>query len=841
MQHFRPKKHVLAVAMTTLFCSHFCPQLSLAQAVNAKPAASQSADEKPTAVIVTGTRTQNRSATNTLAPVDVISSESLQNLGVSEINQALSVALPSLNFPRPGLTDGTDTIRPATLRGLGPDQTLVLVNSKRRHASALVNVNGTVGRGAAAVDLNTIPSAIVKNIEVLRDGASAQYGSDALSGVINLRLREDREGGEVTASYGARITEYDFIPGAPPTGATWTAPGTSRERHDGNTATVSIWKGLSFGETGYVTVAAELKDQKNTERAGWDFRQQYPLVNGSFDPREKDFNRFNAWYGEPELKQSTMFVNAGQSLDGGVKLYAWSSYQRREALSGGFFRRPLQDQNVLAIYPDGFLPKIAPQVDDFSATAGVSWLAGLWDMDASLGYGKNKMQFTIKDTLNRSIGPSSKKQFEAGGFSYDQLVFNLTAVRSFTLPELASPVSFATGFEARREGYSLFAGEPDSYRFGGEKLANGTPTAPGAQVFPGFTPANASNNNRSAVGAFIDVETNLSKEWQASAAIRAEHYSDFGNNVTGKIATRYDFSKQFGVRASVQNGFRAPSPQQQFFTSTATNFINGVPFEITTFKPTDPAAIALGAKPLDAEKSFNQSLGAVFSIGKLGLTVDAYRIQLSNRIVLSENLTAANVRNYLTAQGFIGVGGGRFFINGVDTTTKGLDIVSNWPMLTESAGRFDFTLAGNFTKTEVTNIPKTAQLTALTPSPVLFDRINVLSFERGQPRNKINASVDWKLADYAATLRATRYGEVLDPGTTAALDQVLSPKTLVDMEFRYQFNSRLKIAVGADNVFDTYIDARAPALNASGATAFSNFSPFGRSGRFVYARVSYSL
>jgi iron complex outermembrane receptor protein len=201
---------------------------------------------------------------------------------------------------------------------------------------------------------------------------------------------------------------------------------------------VSIWKGLSFGETGYVTVAAELKDQKNTERAGWDFRQQYPLVNGSFDPREKNFNRFNAWYGEPELKQSTVFVNAGQSLEGGVKLYAWSSYQRREALSGGFFRRPLQDQNVLAIYPDGFLPKIAPQVDDFSATAGVSWLAGQWDMDASLGYGKNKMLFTIKDTLNRSIGPSSKKRFEAGGFSYDQLLFNLTAVRSFTMPELAS-------------------------------------------------------------------------------------------------------------------------------------------------------------------------------------------------------------------------------------------------------------------------------------------------------------------------------------------------------------------------------------------------------------------
>jgi len=841
MQHFSPKKPALAVAIASLFIAPFS-SFAVVQTSYAQTAVNQTkSDEKPVAVIVTGTRMSNRSATDTSAPIDVISGESLQNIGVSEINQALSVALPSLNFPRPGLTDGTDTIRPATLRGLGPDQTLVLVNSKRRHSSALVNVNGTVGRGAAAVDLNTIPTAIVKNIEVLRDGASAQYGSDALSGVINLRLRQDRDGGEVTASYGERITEYDYIPSPTPTGATWTAPGTSRSLHDGNTATVSLWKGLAFGETGYVTVAAEFKDQKNTERAGWDYRQLYPLVNGAFDPREKTANRFNAWYGEPDLNQSTVFLNAGETIGDGVKLYAWSSYQRRDALSAGFFRRPLQDQNILSVYPDGFLPKIAPQVDDYSATGGVSWSAGLWDMDASLGFGKNKMQFTIKDTINRSIGPSSKKQFFAGGFSYDQLVFNLSAVRSFTMPELAAPLSFATGFEARREGYSLFAGEPDSYRFGGEKLASGAPTAPGAQVFPGFTPANASDNSRSAIGAFIDLETNFSKQWQASAAIRAERYSDFGSNVTGKVATRYDFSKEFGLRGSMQNGFRAPSPQQQFFTSTATNFINGVPFEITTFKPTDPAAVALGAKPLDAEKSFNQSLGAVFSLGKLGITVDAYRIQLSNRIVLSENLTAANVRSYLTAQGFIGVGGGRFFINGVDTSTKGVDIVSNWPLLTESAGRFDFTLAGNFTKTEVTKVPQTVQLAALTPAPVLFDRINVLSLERGQPRNKINASVDWKLGEYASTVRATRYGEVLDPGTTAALDQVLSPKTLVDIEFRYQLSKKLKFAVGADNVFDTYADPRLPVLNTTGATAFSNFSPFGRSGRFVYLRVSYSL
>lgn len=841
MSHFSLKNPTLFFAL----CGAFYAPFSSAQTSTQGQAAKNSEEEKPVAVVVTGTRTSNRSVTSTLAPVDVISRDALQQLGVAELNQALSVSLPSLNFPRPGLTDGTDTIRPATLRGLGPDQSLVLVNSKRRHAAALVNVNGTVGRGAAAVDLNTIPTAIVKNIEVLRDGASAQYGSDALAGVVNLRLREDRSGGEITASYGQRRTEFDLVPGTPPAGATWSAPASSRKRNDGETANLSIWKGFSIGDDGYLTVAAERKDQKHTERSGWDFRQQYPLVNGSFDPREKTANRFDAWYGEPELQQTTLFVNAGENLSNGVKLYGWSSYQKRDALSAGFFRRPLQDQNVLSIYPDGFLPKIAPVVDDMSITGGASWTSGEWDMDVSLGYGKNKMQFTIKDTLNRSIGASSKKQFDAGGFSYDQLVFNASAVRAFTFPALAAPLNFATGVEVRKEGYQLFAGEVDSYLNGGEKLADGKPTTPGAQVFPGFKPENASDNSRHAAGVYVDLETNLTKEWQASAAMRAENYSDFGSNVTGKLASRYDFNKQFAVRASLQNGFRAPSPQQQFFTSTATNFIlEGTvlkPFDITTFPPTSPVAVALGAKPLDAEKSFNQSLGLVFNFSGVGITIDAYKIDLSNRIVLSENLTATNVRNYLISQKFVGIGGGRFFINGVDTTTKGADIVSNWMMPTADVGKFNFTVAANFNQTKVNKVPKTEQLDALTPSPVLFDRINVLVFERGQPRSKINASVDWKLNHMGATLRATRYGEVLDPGATAVVDQVLSPKTLVDFEWRCTINQRLKFAVGADNLFDVYGDPRPPALNTTGATSFSNYSPFGRSGRFVYMRLSYSL
>lgn len=829
-QRFAPRKHVLALSIASLFASGAYAQTT-------------GADTEPTAsstIVVTGTRVSNRTVLDTTSPVDVISADTLKNAGTTEINQALSVALPSLNFPRPALADGTDTIRPATLRGMAPDQTLVLVNSKRRHSSSLVNLNGTIGRGSSAVDLNTIPTAIVKNIEVLRDGAAAQYGSDAISGVINLRLRTDRDGGEATVNYGARFTEYDLLNAAAPAGGTWTAPN-SRKRTDGQSAAFSAWKGFAWGDTGFVTVAAEYKDQSRTERSGYDMRQQYArLPSGAFDPRENTFNRFSAWYGEPEMKQSTLFVNAGNDLGNGVKVYGWTSYQKREARSGGFYRIASDVRNIQSIYPDGFLPIIAPTVDDYSATGGVTWTLGEWDMDASLGYGKNKMQFQIENTLNRSIGPTSPTEFDAGGFSYAQTVLNLTGVRKVDVAGLSSPLNIAVGTELRNEAYKLFAGEVGSYSYGGV-VVNGTPAAPGAQVFPGFRPANAVDTSRSSFAAFTDLEANLTPEFLASIAIRGEHYTDFGNSLAGKFAGRYDFNKQFALRGSVQNGFRAPSPQQQNFTSTSTNFIDGVPFEITTFKPTDPVAVALGAKPLKAEKSVNLSLGGVLRMNTASLTVDAYQIKVKDRIVLSENLTSASVRNYITSQGFIGVGGGRFFINGVETKTKGVDVVFNVPYNAGNVGKFDFTVAANVTKTEVTKVPTTTQLAALSPAPVLFDRVNVLTLEKGQPKNKISASSTWNQGPMGATLRATRYGEVLSPGTTAALDFVMHPRTTVDLEGRYALTTKLSLALGAENLFDQYPETLPPALNTTGNAPFSNYAPFGRAGRYVYARATYAF
>jgi iron complex outermembrane receptor protein len=832
-QRLVPQKTVLALTIAALCAA------GLAQAQD------QTQDQSPTSaagnsatVVVTGTRVANRSALDTASPVDIISAEALKNTGSTELNQALAVALPSLNFPRPAITDGTDTVRPATLRGMAPDQSLVLVNSKRRHSAALVNLNGSIGRGSAAVDLNTIPSAIVKNIEVLRDGAAAQYGSDAISGVVNVRLRTDRDGGEGTFTFGERKTDYNMLNGGAPAGATWGPGPTSRSRTDGQTRTLGAWKGLPWGESGFVTISGEVKSQEHTERSGYDLRQQYARVNGGFDPREQTVNRYNAWYGEPEMKQKTLFVNAGNNLSGDVKVYGWSSYQLRDAESAGYFRLPQDVRNVQAIYPNGFLPVIAPTVEDFSAAAGVSWAIGAWDLDTSLVYGQNRMNYDVVNTLNASYGAASKTSFDAGGFTYKQLVYNLTAVRKFDVGGLASPLNLAIGTEARREGYELHAGEPTSWNNGGVRV-NGVPAASGAQVFPGFRPANASDNSRVAIGVFADLEANLTDKLLASAALRGEHYNDFGSNLSGKLSARYDFSKSFALRGAVQNGFRAPSLQQQNFTSTATNFIDGVPYEITTFKPADPVAVALGAQPLKAEKSTNLSLGAVLRLAPVSITVDAYRINVRDRIVLSENLTSAAVRDYIVAQGFAGIGGGRFFINGVNTRTEGVDIVANLPWNAGAAGRFDFTLAGNVNKTEVTRVPTTAQLAALRPAPVLFDRVNVLTLEEGQPKNKIVASVNWKLAQWGVTARATRYGKLLPPGTVAANDFWLQPHTIVDLEGRIALSPKLSLALGADNLFDQYSETLPFTLNTTNNAPFSNYTAFGNSGRYIYARANY--
>jgi iron complex outermembrane receptor protein len=777
-------------------------------------------------VVVTGTRAAGRSRLETTSPVDVISNEALERQGSTELAQGLSMLAPSISFSRPSITDGTDTVRPATLRGLAPDQTLVLLNGTRRHTSALVNVNGSIGRGSAAVDLNAIPTSAIERVEILREGASAQYGSDAIAGVINLRLREAREGGSATATLGQYFTEFT------------TARAGRRSEEDGRTVTVSGWQGLPLGDEGFLTISGEFRDRDPTSRGDLDPR---------LSPRPA---RITSRYGDPEVTDITGYFNAGLPLDNGFELYGFGGYQHREASSAATPRTFNNPNNDPAVYPDGFLPLIEPTVNDYTLAGGVRGDVAGFSADLNLVYGRNEIDYRVENSINGSLVPNSPTSFDAGGLEYDQFVLGLDLVRTVEVG-LFEPLNVAFGAEGRRESYAIRAGELASYVF-----QPGRPGAgPGSQGFIGFRPSNQVDVDRSSFGLYLDLEAQVTEQFNVTGAARYENYSDFGSTTTGKLAARYDITDVFALRGAVSTGFRAPALQQSFFTSTAINFIviGGVstPTEVATLPATTSIAASLGARPLEPEESVNYSLGFVMDAGPFELTIDAYRIEVTDRIVLSENLLG-NPNGNATAQAIFGllnppgsnnpISGARFFINGVDTETQGLDIVARYRLGYSDTGRLDFTLAANLNKTEVTAVPAIPSNVAIPNPPPLFNRINVLTFEEGTPREKGSFSTELTDGPVGFTVRMQYYADTLLPfsNTDPNFDVHTGDKTLTDVEGRYSFTQKLQLALGANNVFDAYPDFTAPFINTNGALAFSNYSPFGFNGRFLYARLTYN-
>ena len=749
-------------------------------------------------IVVTGTRVQNRSRLDTLAPVDVVTAETLQQRGTTEFAAALSQSVPSLSFARPSAVDGTDSIRPATLRGLSPDQTLVLLNGTRRHASALVNVNGSVGRGSAAVDLNAIPTGALDRVEVLRDGASAQYGSDAIAGVVNLRLKEASSGGGASVTYGQYLTTVETARG-------------ERDENDGQTVTASAWQGFGLGEDGYLTLSAEYLSRDATNRS-------------DFDPRPNAYAPITARLGDPEVEQWTVFANAGKGLGNGWEAYGWAGYQDRDSTSAAFPRLDDNTNHVAAIYPNGFLPLIAVNSQDTSAAGGLRGELAGWDADFNLVYGRNALDFRTENSLNSTYGADSPTSFDSGSLIYDQLVLSADFSRAFEVGLSGGPLNFAWGLEQRWETYQIEAGQPESYNRGPINISpvNGAILAGGAQGFVGFQPSNEVDADRDNFAAYADVEIPLTDKLTVEGAVRFEDYSDFGDTQTGKFSARYDFTPAFALRGSVSTGFRAPSLQQSFFTSTASVIQDGAVVETGTFPATSVVAAALGARPLEAETSTNYSLGAVIRLGRFDLTVDAYKIDIEDQIVLSELIRDPAIL------GPLGVQAARFFLNGVSTETEGVDVVGRYRLPTETVGDFDFTVAAN-----INDVSLSTDL-----SPTLFARQRILTIEKGTPDTKVSATADWSLNEWGATVRATYYGDVLQPGSTEASDYNTGEKTVVDLEGRYQLTDRVGLAIGVDNVFDEYPDYVPENLNSNGVLGFPYYSPFGFNGRYAYARVS---
>lgn len=844
-----------------------CGLSALAFATMPATAFAQDEDAASTAdegdiIIVTGTRRTDRTIADSTVPIDVISSDALLNQGTTETNRLLNNLVPSFNFPQPSLTDGTDSLRPATLRGLAPDQVLVLVNGKRRHLSSLLNLNGSVGRGSAGVDMNTIPPLAIDRIEVLRDGASSQYGSDAIAGVINIQLKK-REGGRAQATFGKYITTMEGVDTVASVAATTgasdnpviTFTGADRKRRDGDTWTIATNIGLPLGDTAYFNWTAEYKDRSPTNRSGPDIRRQY---FGAGDPRETTFDRYSHRFGDGESKDFNFFVNAGADLGDAFELYAFGSYGIRDANGTGFYRRSLDARNrdwaastttFVPFYPDGFLPQIDSTIEDISAAVGVRGETSGWNVDLSLTYGTNALDYGVSNSWNVSLGSAaSPRNFDAGGLRSGQLAVNFDAQRELNLG--FGDTSLAVGAEWRNENYKIIAGEPASYVAGPFAFSNGA--APGAQVFPGFSPTTAIDRSRDSFAGYVELDTDLSDAFNVQVAGRFEHFSDFGSTVNGKAAARFEPIDGFALRGSVSTGFRAPGMAQQFFSTTSTNNVAGVGLiEIGTFPVDSPIAVALGAEPLEAEKSLNLSGGVVFTmVPGLNVTVDYYNIKINDRIVLTENLQGADVVAILQAAGVVGTSA-RFFINGIDTRTQGLDVVASYRIPDFGIGRFTLTAGYNINDTKITDRRTFSGFTAQR----LFARPESFRLTDGQPSNKFNFGLDWDLEPFGATLRGNRYGSVFLPtGSTSDItvakgtapgDLTLSPKWVLDLELRVNPLENVQLAVGANNLLDEYPD-RLPFGTVDGFNfglnnsflPYSSQSPFGFSGRFLYGRVS---
>ncbi|MEL6567278.1 MAG: TonB-dependent receptor [Pseudomonadota bacterium] len=842
--------------------------VALMLTIAALPGHAQNADSdeelRQSQIVVTGTRSTDRTALETAVPVDVFPVAELTETGRTELNQILAATVPSFNFNQTAISDGSDIIRPATLRGLAPDQTLVLVNSKRRHSSSLVNINGTVGRGSSAVDLNSIPTAAIGSVQVLRDGASAQYGSDAIAGVINVLLKEESSGGGISARYGAFVTDIE---------------GQDREAVDGETLQVSGWKGFSIGEDGFLTVSAEYKDRNRSNRAGLDPRQQYIRPDGVVDPRENTFNRLNHNWGNGNVEDFSAFANAGYSISPDWELYGWLGYQDREAESTGFYRRssdsapsPLgtrsTPRNLTEIYPDGFLPTIVGDVTDISAGGGVRGDLGGWDADFSVVYGSNELDYSVVNTLNASLGPTSQTEFDAGALEYNQVVVNANITQTFD-NLLPGSTTLSFGLEYRDEGFEITAGETNSFIQGGYRGIPGVNYAPvvgvnvpadfdindpstfpdpfdadfgvgfagGSQVFAGFTPQSEVDASRDNIGLYADAEWEPNDQTLLSAAVRFEDYSDFGETFTGKLTGRYDFNDAFAVRGAFSTGFRAPSLQQQFFTASSTNFIDGVPFEIGTFPAESDAAIALGAQPLDAEESTSFSAGVVITPAPaFFVTIDAYSIDIEDQIFLSENLGGAAVDQVLADAGVTGISRLRFFQNGIETETRGVDVVARYDWDLADMGELGLSAAFNFSEVEVTEVPVNTVLPDLT----FFSRNNRLTFEESAPETKLILSADYAWKDAMFNARATRYGEVIDPSNNPANDFALEARWILDASVDVDLTNNVTAGFGIDNVLDEYPTETPSNQNFNGIFPFSARSPFGFSGRFMYGRVSFN-
>jgi len=807
-------------------------------------------------------------------PVEVITELEIRASGFTETSELLQALIPSYNSPKGYITDGSDHMRPATLRGMAPNQTLVLVNGKRRHQGALVHVNGSVGRGSTQVDLNAIPASAIAKIEVLRDGAAAKYGSDAVAGVINLILKESG-GADMSITYGQNHSYFDrgyaageglidgqdastygwdlddehegngYLPYSADRG--WARSGNETIlKQDGQNLIIHAGNGMEvFG--GNLYISGQIRDGGRSNRAGLDPRRQY---FAGMDAEEAAFDRENHRIGAGEFEQVSMMWNGSFPMERGT-LYTFGGFNTRNGESGCYYRRAQDNRTLRAWYPDGFLPLISPELSDKSFAVGMKGLMGDYAYDLSVNTGSNDFAWGMQNSHNATYGtgPGQQSDFDLGTLGYSQTTVNFDLTRQLEMEGFAGPVSLAMGAEMRMENYTIEAGEEAGYADGGFDVLDGpnagNGAAVGCQCLPGLSPTNEQDRDRDAISVYVDAEANVLENLLVNVALRTENYSDFGATTNGKVAVRYEIQDGVAARGSFSTGFRAPALQEAYFSSIATNFIDGIPYEVGTFPNDSEPAIALGAKDLEPETSTNLSMGMTYKDDTFTLAVDAYQIKVDDRITMSETFNGSGATSDMAtffADRNIPAVGGRYFFNGINTETNGLDIVAT---MTQdlSNGSLLLKAAMNFNSTEVTNkgdLVTPTQLADYTTDQLL-GRANTVRFESSSPAEMFQFSARVQRPTTTFMVKMNRWGEVTIPSGSVEREQVLSSKWTTDMEYSFQATSQVRVSFGMNNVFDVYPDKTIKRNSFNGIFQHSGYSPFGFNGRYVYTRLDMTL
>lgn len=785
-------------------------------------------------IVVTGTRAPGRTVLDSPVPVDVLSAGAIEQAGFQgEVAQALQLLTPSLNFPRQSSSGAGDTVRAAQLRGLSPDQTLVLVNGRRYHTTSVINLETKIGRGTTPVDLNTLPLNAIGRVEVLRDGAGAQYGSDAIAGVIDFVL-DRAPGTTASVSYGLNVTDPAAI---------------QQTLTDGQTVDVQVKHGMALGDGGFLVVGGDYLLEQGTNRAGYDQGGQFLTGGSTTDPRNLAFNGQRLFkVGDPRNEGFHLWYNAEVPM-GALTLYSYGIGHYRQALGSNFFRWPVLAAGagggvsyVSPVQSNGFRPATDSRNSDFQAVAGARATPGEWRLDGSVGYGQNDFDNRLRDSVNYSLGDASPTRFPLFRNTFDQMTVNADAARDIDIG-LAKPLTLAFGGEYRREWWRARSGSPASYAVG--PLA-GDPLflQGGSQGASGLTPEDARARRRDVFAGYAELSSALTDTVFVDLAGRVEHFADIGKTgVAGKAAARWAFAPGFALRGSVSNSFKAPALAQLGASATTLSFgQRGVLRRVATLPFDNPAAVALGARKLDPETSFNVSAGLTAQpTHGLRLSVDAFRIDIDKRITLSERFDLTGLSDaHRTALGLGTFDAINFFTNAVDLRTQGIEAVADYTTRLHG-GTLALSAAYSYFDTSIRRVrPTPPELAAngVAGSLVGLEERNTLT--NAAPDSKLVLQSSWQGSALNGLVRLTRFGamtRVFDFGGGFAPRQTFGADWVLDTEIGVTIAKHYTLAIGANNITDTLPDPSIADINGAGNLAYDVISPIGIDGRFVYARA----